>query len=77
MIKTCGTCDQMEMTLVHMGAGVGSCKMTGAVVPQSMDGAAETITFWRVPMECPLYTGSKKQAPKKDWVTKTFEEVAV
>jgi hypothetical protein len=79
MRNTCGNCDHVIANKINRAPGVSvwGCGKTGLVIPHhtEWDGKAETVTFWRVPMACPLDDAevmkSNEKAPESDWVTLT------
>ena len=78
--KTCFGCERLSIYSDSMIGAVGCCGKKGFIVPQNMDARGETVTFWRVPIECPLDEGvckSEKKAPEKEWITKSFEELLI
>lgn len=70
MRKTCHGCKHLKSTEI-MRAPVQYCGKTELVVPHQFD--ENEITYWRVPLACPLpddqVLKSEKKAPRKDWVT--------
>ena len=74
--KTCGNCENINFDNGG-GWGVFGCKKTGFVIPHHAEYENKKVTFWRVPKECPKTEGvkkSEKQAPRKDWVIKSFKD---
>ena len=74
----CFGCERLRIHSDRLIRALGCCGKKGFVVPQHMDNAKEEITFWRVPLNCPLESGVEKreEAPgKKHWVIKTFDEL--
>ena len=75
---TCFGCERLHIYSDKMIGAMGSCGENGFIVPQNMDGVKKILTFWRVPRSCPLKEGvfkSAKPAPKKEWVTRSFEDL--
>jgi hypothetical protein len=68
-LKTCASCLYLKINETKSGMPVGSCTMTGQAVPQNILGLQ--MTFWRVPMACPLTPEevfkSEHKADPKDW----------
>lgn len=76
--KTCGNCKDLFLGGNPPRMPLVVCKQTNYIVPHSFDG--EEFVMWRVPLDCPRTSGvtkSEKQAPKKDWVIKTFSDFEV
>lgn len=71
---TCGNCKEVVMEPL-LTAVLVSCKRTKCVIPHEMDAKTRTVTFWRVPLECPRKKGVKKCEeiiPREFWVVKEF-----
>jgi len=77
MESTCGNCHQIQFDPSQRFA-VAGCLTTGYVIPHHCDYTEKKLTFWRVPTECPRVDDSvkksEKQAPKKQWVIKSFSD---
>lgn len=60
-----------------MGGCLAYCSLTGNVVPQSFQSDPPLITYWRVPMNCPLpdteVVKSETKAPVREWQTEILE----
>ncbi len=77
MEKTCGNCDKVILHQI-MNAVFAGCSITGLVIPHRMDADTRTITYWRIPMECPREDDvlkSKTAASEDEWVFKLFPVV--
>ena len=72
--KTCHGCQNLKHQEM-MGAQIAYCGATGFVVPHHFQSDPMEVTYWRVPMKCPLpdseVVKSEEKAPRKDWVTVT------
>jgi hypothetical protein len=75
MLTTCRDCENLEKVQIHGCAIICGCALSGNVVPQnsekSLDGDWHELTFWRVPLECPLPADkadkSEKPLPIEGW----------
>jgi hypothetical protein len=74
---TCGECKNINVSNA-MGMPIFGCKLTGYVIPHEAISETEKVTFWRVPLCCPRSENevlkSEKQAPRNEWVIKTFND---
>lgn len=75
--STCGNCKDVNFSN-NGGWGVFGCKKTGFVIPHHAVFESKKVTFWRVPKECPrndiVVEKSEEQAPRKEWVIKSFSD---
>jgi len=76
--KTCGNCKNLIIS-GRKGAAFAGCENTGLVVPHGWDGETNLFTFWRIPTDCPRgdVIKSEKQAPRDEWVVKSFDDLKV
>lgn len=78
MKTTCGNCEHVTSTKISRmpGVSIWGCEKTGLIIPHhtELEDGVETVTFWRVPMDCPLddteVMKGEKKAPENDWVIK-------
>lgn len=75
--KTCAGCKHLEKTCIAMGAMIFGCSKTGKVVPHRSQRsktarAGFEVTFWRVPLECPL---PDEQAEKRKKIVALKDQV--
>lgn len=75
MRNTCAGCQNLvRIDMIHNQ--LFSCGPRGCPVPHQSDG--DKVTFWRVPMECPLADTEVKKTtklqPKKNWVIMSMKE---
>jgi hypothetical protein len=77
METTCGNCKEVNFDPNSRWA-VAGCKLTDFVIPHYCEHTEKRLTFWRVPEACPRPDSevkkSAKQAPKKQWVIKSFSD---
>ncbi len=67
--NTCGNCPSLGLNKTRLMT-VAYCEKTDEVIPHEWCGYSNTITLWRVPVNCTQEgkMPSEKQAPRKDWV---------
>lgn len=74
--NTCFGCENLGKRNIAMGGRVAYCTATNAVVPQHFESDPPQITYWRIPMNCPLsaylVVKSEDRAPKSDWKTESL-----
>lgn len=71
---TCHGCPNLKHQEI-MRAQVAHCAVTGFVIPHHFKSDPLEVTYWRVPMACPLpdteVVKSEDKAPRQHWVTVT------
>lgn len=74
--NTCGNCPDLKIA-GREGIACAGCGLTELVIPHEWNGVDNKFTFWRVPTNCPRndVIKSDKQAPKSDWIVKTFKQL--
>lgn len=79
MRVTCHGCKHLKRHDLRGGAFFG-CEATGYVVPHQANMTPGEVTFWRIPLECPLpateVKKSSKQAKQKEWVTCRIDSIS-
>jgi len=82
MRKTCYECPNLKLNNTRsMVVAYCGARDKGPVIPHASDLSDDEtkwdLTFWRVPMECPLpdteVLKSEKRAPVKDWKEDSVE----
>jgi hypothetical protein len=76
-MNTCATCEHMRGTTIIGGSMIAVCTLQAGTpyVPQHTRAKDRTIEFWRVPVECPIYLGSKNKVPVDQRTTLAYKEL--
>lgn len=74
---TCFGCPHVDTMAMPLGGCVVYCTKTNAMVPQHWQSHPPRITYWRVPMNCPLpdteVIKSAEKAPEDLWQIENLE----
>lgn len=70
--ETCFGCKNLAKQKIAMGGCVAYCAVDNSIVPQHFQSNPPEITYWRIPLDCPLPDSevkkSETKANKKKWV---------
>ena len=73
---TCGVCDHVRgYSMAGLVVAVCSKRDGTPVVPSRSASREKTVTFWRVPLECPIYEGRSDRVPHAQQVTRSYESL--
>jgi hypothetical protein len=76
-MKTCAGCRLVRGSEVLPGFTYAHCSARpgNPFVPQRTRSRERTITFWRVPLECPIHTGSAERVAPQNQTTISYDDL--